>query len=78
MLQNEIAGMEDRQDPAKPATLISSLRCALAAQVGCEVHQTATKMWEVLSCTGFDHVDEAKTVMIVRGEVVEKGMRRIM
>ena len=81
-LQTEIAGMKSRQLPSpngmlKPPTLISSLRRALAAKARCEVHQTVAKMWEILSSTGFDDVDEEKMVSIVSGEELERGMKRI-
>ena len=81
-LETEIAGMESRQLPStsgelKPPTLISSLRRAIAASAECEVSQTVSKMWEILSSTGFDDVDEGKLGMIVKGEQLERGMRRI-
>ena len=74
--------MEERQLPTpdgepKPPTLISSFRRALAVRVGCEISQTVTKMWTILSSTGFDDVDEEMVVRIVHGKEVEKGMRRI-
>ena len=81
-LETEVAGMESRQLPLtsgepKPSTLISSLRRALAARAECEVSQTVSKMWEILSSTGFDDVDDWKMGTLVRGEQLERGMRRI-
>ena len=74
--------MEDRQQSHpngvhKPPTLISSLRRAFATQVGCEVSQTVSKMWEVLSCTGFDDLDEEIMLKIIGGGQVGRGMKRI-
>lgn len=76
-LRAEIAGMEDRQSDLYPPTLISCLRRALARQSGCEIRQTVTRMWEILSSTGFDEVDEAVMAKVVKGEILDMGMRRI-
>ncbi|KAK4542531.1 hypothetical protein LTR36_006784 [Oleoguttula mirabilis] len=82
VLQAEIASMEDRQLPypsgaAKPSTLIASLRRALAARAEVQLTQTVSKMWELLSGTAFDAVDQGKMVKLVRGEEIERGMRRM-
>ena len=81
-LEAEIAGMEDRQTPLatgepKPPTLISALRRAFAGRMGCHLSQNTTKMWEVLSSTAFDRVDDMKLVQIVQGKKLDKGMRRM-
>lgn len=83
VLKTEIAGMEERQMPfsdgtARPSTLVSVLRQAFAACVGCHVAEVTAKMWEVLSGTVFDSIDAEMMAMIVNGEpLVNKGMRRI-
>lgn len=74
--------MPDRQAPypsgaAKPPTLIASLRRALAGQAGVDVSQTVSAMWEILSGTAFDEVGEEMLGMLVKGEEVERGMRRM-
>lgn len=61
----------------KPPTLTSCMRRAFAAKLGCHVGQNVGKMWEVLSGTAFDEVDEGKMGLIVRGEEIEKGLRRV-
>ena len=81
-LEAEVAGMIDRQMPApdgfpKPPTLTSCMRRAFAAKLGCHISQNVGKMWEVLSGTAFDEVDEEKMCKIVRGEEIEKGLKRI-
>ena len=77
MLQDEISSMEARQQPSKPATLISVLRRALATQAACEVEKTVTAMWEILARTGFDDVDDELLGCIVSGGEVTGGLRRI-
>ncbi|EME45762.1 hypothetical protein DOTSEDRAFT_151005 [Dothistroma septosporum NZE10] len=81
-LEAEVSGMIDRQMPdprgfPKPPTLTSCMRRAFAARLGCHVSQNVGKMWEVLSSTAFDEVEEGKMCQIVRGEEIEKGMKRI-
>lgn len=81
-LESEVAGMVERQMPSpegipKPPTLTSCMRRAFAAKLGCHVGQNVGKMWEVLSGTAFDEVDEGKMGLIVRGEEIEKGLRRV-
>ncbi|KAK5707760.1 hypothetical protein LTR97_000298 [Elasticomyces elasticus] len=84
VLQAEIAGMGDRQQPfasglAKPATLISSLRAALAEKTGCGKGQVVGRMWEILSGTKFDRLGEDGEMMgkLVRGEEVGEGGKRM-
>lgn len=81
-LEKEVAGMIERQSPnsdgfPKPPTLTSCLRRAFAAKLGGHISQNIGKMWEILSSTGFDEVDEEKLVKIVNGEEIEGGMKRI-
>ena len=81
-LEAEVAGMIDRQMPdpngfPKPPTLTSCMRRAFAARLGCHISQNVGKMWEVLSGTAFDEVDDGKMCQIVRGEEIEKGLKRI-
>ncbi|KAK5110677.1 hypothetical protein LTR85_000759 [Meristemomyces frigidus] len=81
ILQTEVATMGDRQAPypsgaSKPPTLISSLRRALAGKADVTLSLTVSKMWEILSGTAFDDVDQAKMVKLVRGEEIERGMKR--
>ncbi|KAF2768334.1 hypothetical protein EJ03DRAFT_314222 [Teratosphaeria nubilosa] len=82
LLRKEFEGMEARQLPdeagrVREMTLIAGLRRALADVSGCGVREVVCRMWAILSCTGFDGVDEARLGMIVRGEVVRCGMRRV-
>lgn len=74
--------MIERQLPSpdgnpKPPTLTSCLRRAIAAKLGCHISQNVSKMWEILSSTSFDEVDEEKLVKIVNGEELKGGMKRI-
>ena len=74
--------METQQSPhsdgtPKPQTLISALRCALAERARCEPGGVVSRMWEMVSCTGFDEVDEDMMGKIVWGEEVGRGMKRI-
>ena len=70
-------------DEPKPATLISTLRRSLARQTGCGVNAAVTKMWEVLSCTGFDSLGDVNGDLLGRlvcGEEIGKdnwGLKRI-
>ncbi|KAH9826531.1 hypothetical protein Tdes44962_MAKER00495 [Teratosphaeria destructans] len=77
LLRKEFEGMEERQVAGEGVTLIAGLRRALADVSGCGVREVVCRMWAILSCTGFDGVDEAGLGMIVRGEVVRCGMRRV-
>lgn len=70
--------MEPRQHPLpngqpKPAPLISSLRRAFAAKAGCEISEVVTKMWEILSSTVLDDVDEYLLVRVVQGLELREG-----
>lgn len=75
--------MEDRQSPLPdgtppPPTLTSVLRRAFAVQMDCHVTEVTSKMWEVLSGTMFDKVDDEMMANLVNGETVRrKGMRRM-
>ena len=70
--------MEERQlSPTAQPTLISGLRRSFAAKTNGHIGNTATKMWEVLSSSVFDEVDEGKMVKIVRGEALVGGMKRM-
>lgn len=74
--------MLERQMPStdgwpKPPTLTSCMRRAFAARCGCHISQNVGKMWEILSSTSFDEVDEAKMVKVVEGEELVGGMKRI-
>ncbi|TKA63750.1 hypothetical protein B0A55_09965, partial [Friedmanniomyces simplex] len=87
LLRAEIARTTDREslassDQAKaraPPSLILSLRSALAAQAQCGTHQVVTKMWGILSGTGFEGLRKDGEIMgkVVRGEQVGMGMRRM-
>ena len=62
----------------RPPTLTSCMRRAFAAKLGCHISQNVGKMWEILSSTSFDEIDEAKMVKVVNGEDVGKGgLKRI-
>ena len=55
--------MEERQLPfpdgtIQPPTLISVLRQAFASKMSCHVAEVTAKMWEVLSGTIFDRIDD--------------------
>lgn len=63
--------------PPKPPTLTSCLRRAFAARIGCHFAQNIGKMWEVLSSTTFDDLDEDKIAKVVNGEELPGGMKRI-
>ena len=81
-LTREVEGMIDRQMPSpdgwpKPPTLTSCMRRAFAARCHCHISQNVGKMWEVLSSTSFDELDQTKMVQIVKGEELEPGMKRI-
>ncbi|SMQ49269.1 unnamed protein product [Zymoseptoria tritici ST99CH_3D7] len=81
-LTTEVAGMISRQLPSpsglpKPPTLTSCLRRAFAARKGCHISQNVNKMWEILSSTAFDDMDEGKMVKVVHGEEVTGGMKRV-
>lgn len=74
--------MIDRQSPTpegipKPPTLTSCMRRAFAASLGCHISQNVGKMWEVLSSTKFDNVDEAKMIKVIMGEELKGGFKRI-
>lgn len=74
--------MIERQHPGpdglpKPPTLTSCMRRAFAAQLGCHISQNVGKMWEILSSTSFDEIDDAKMVKVVNGEALTGGMKRI-
>lgn len=82
MLKNEVAGIEERQLPLpdgseqKP-TLTAVLRQAFAAKTNCHVTEAASRMWEVLSGTIFDRVDDEMMASLVNDEPLKKGMRRM-
>lgn len=81
-LEKEVAGMVDRQSPSpdgipKPPTLTSCMRRAFAARLGVHISQNVGKMWEILSSTSFDEVDEVKMVKVVNGEEIKGGLKRI-
>jgi hypothetical protein len=81
-LEREVAGMVERQSPSpdgfpKPPTLTSCMRRAFAARLGCHISENVSKMWEILSSTSFDEMDEDKLVKIVQGEELKGGMKRI-
>lgn len=74
--------MTNRQLPSpdgvpKPPTLTSWMRRAFAARLGCHISQNVSKMWEILSSTNFDEVNEEKLVKIVEGEELKEGMKRV-
>ncbi|QIW96093.1 hypothetical protein AMS68_001611 [Peltaster fructicola] len=75
VLRKEVAGMEDRQLPLpdgthQPPTLISVLRQAFAACTDCHVAEVTAKMWEILSGTLFDSIDEDMMASLVNGEAI--------
>ena len=77
-LQTELAQMEARQlSPTAQPTLISGLRRSFAAKTNGHIGNTATKMWEILSSSVFDDVDEVKMEKLVGGEALEGGWRRM-
>ncbi|KAM0712040.1 hypothetical protein Q7P37_011134 [Cladosporium fusiforme] len=76
-LNDELANMEFRQLHSAAPTLISTLRQSFAQKTNGHFANTATKMWEVLSSSVFDEVDEEKMVKIVTGETLVGGMRRM-
>ncbi|PIA94667.1 hypothetical protein CB0940_08803 [Cercospora beticola] len=63
----------------RPPTLTSCLRRAFAAKCHCQFSEIERKLWEVLSNTALDEVDETLMGKIVRGEddFGKRGMRRI-
>jgi hypothetical protein len=76
--------MVERQSTLTPEglprapTLTSCMRRAFAAKLGCHVSQNVGKMWEILSSTSFDEIDEVKMVRVVNGEDVgQGGLKRI-
>lgn len=76
-LNDELANMEFRQLHSAAPTLISTLRRSFALKTNGHFANSATKMWEVLSSSVFDEVDEGKMVKIVTGETLVGGMRRM-
>ncbi|KAK5135581.1 hypothetical protein LTR08_005061 [Meristemomyces frigidus] len=77
-LTKEISTTTPRQYPhangtPKPATLISTLRRALAEATGVHVSMVVSKTWEILSGTGFDEVDDVMVGKLVRGVGVGGG-----
>jgi len=76
-LNDELDNMEFRQLHSAAPTLIATLRRSFAQKTNGHIGNTATKMWEVLSSSVFDEVDEEKMVKIVRGEALVGGMRRM-
>ncbi|KXT11414.1 hypothetical protein AC579_9875 [Pseudocercospora musae] len=79
-LQSEISGMIDRQTcpgpdgNPRPPTLTSRLRRAFAAQLGIHISQNVGKMWEILSSTNFDEMNDSKSLLkIVQGEALTGG-----
>ncbi|WPH03224.1 Hypothetical protein R9X50_00610100 [Acrodontium crateriforme] len=81
-LVNEAANFTERQQPnkdgtSKPITLIATLRQALAAAAECRVCETKGKMWEILSATGFDSIDDTKLAALATGEKVDGGGKRV-
>lgn len=70
--------MESRQlSPTAQPTLISTLRRSFAAKTNGHIGNTATKMWEVLSSSVFDEVNGEKMGMLVKGEKLEGGWKRM-
>lgn len=75
--------MEERQltlvdGTQQHPTLTSVLRRAFASRMGCHVSETSSKMWELLSGTVFDSVDDGMLATLVNGEPLKrKGMRRM-
>jgi hypothetical protein len=76
-LNAELSNMEFRQLHSAAPTLIATLRRSFAQKTNGHIGNTATKMWEVLSSSVFDEVDEDKMVKIVRGEALVGGMKRM-
>lgn len=76
-LNDELDNMEFRQLHSAAPTLIATLRRSFAQKTNGHIGNTATKMWEVLSSSVFDEVDEEKMVKIVRGEALVGGMKRM-
>lgn len=76
-LNTELYNMEYRQLHSAEPTLIATLRRSFAQKTNGHIGNTATKMWEVLSSSVFDEVDEDKMVKIVRGETLVGGMKRM-
>lgn len=73
--------MLERQMPSpdgfpKPPTLTSCMRRAFAARNGCHISQNIGKMWDLLSSTAFDEVNEAKVIKVVKGEELEEARKR--
>jgi hypothetical protein len=77
VLNAELSHMEFRQLHSAAPTLIATLRRSFAQKTNGHIGNTATKMWEVLSSSVFDEVDEDKMVKIVRGEALVGGMKRM-
>jgi hypothetical protein len=77
VLNAELSNMEFRQLHSAAPTLIATLRRSFAQKTNGHIGNTATKMWEVLSSSVFDEVDEDKMVKIVRGEALVGGMKRM-
>lgn len=66
--------MDERQIHCNPPTLISALRRGFAKSLNIDITQNASKMWEVLSSTSFDHLGEEKMIDIVNGiDIAAKG-----
>ncbi|KAF2163358.1 hypothetical protein M409DRAFT_57638 [Zasmidium cellare ATCC 36951] len=81
-LTHEVTNMLERQMPSsdgwpKPPTLTSCMRRAFAARCNCHISQNIGKMWELLSSTAFDQVDEKKMVKVVKGKELEEGLKRV-
>ncbi|KAF2725308.1 hypothetical protein K431DRAFT_281258 [Polychaeton citri CBS 116435] len=81
-LQNEIAQMEERQSllpngQHRPPTLIASLRRAFATSAECQINENVTRMWEILSSTPFDTIDDEKMGKLVLGEEIGGGQKRM-
>ncbi|OQN98526.1 hypothetical protein B0A48_15787 [Cryoendolithus antarcticus] len=76
-LDREVTTIEWRQLHSHTPTLISTLRSSFAAKMECRICENTSKMWEVLSGTMFDNVSDEVTVMVVNGEVLKGGMRRM-
>jgi hypothetical protein len=77
VLNVELFNMKFRQLHSEASTLIQSLRRSFAQKTSGHIDNTAIKMWEVLSSSVFDEVDEEKMVKIVRGEALIGGMKRM-
>nr|OQO16030.1 hypothetical protein B0A51_17920 [Rachicladosporium sp. CCFEE 5018] len=76
-LDREITTIEWRQLHSHTPTLISTLRRSFAAKMECRICENTSKMWEVLSGTVFDDVSDEVTVIVVKGEALKGGMRRM-